>query len=126
MKRVSIISRLPELSASGPAMLADYVCDGISMVGLARIAAGSTDHFWERHGGGDELLYIFEGVAQFTAMHEGGAEETIAVEAGDLLLLARNEAHRARVSVDLRLLFVTPRDGNIAWSDDPDTPLRHA
>ncbi|WP_143435312.1 cupin domain-containing protein [Henriciella aquimarina] len=126
MKRIFIHSFLPGLSAAAPMMLADYVCDGPSMVGLARIAAGSTDHFWERHGGGDELLYIFEGAAQFTAVRHDGVEEMLAVEAGDLLLLARDEAHRAHVSEDLRLLFVTPRDGNTAWSDDPDTPLRHA
>ncbi len=125
MKRMPIKARLEQVDAKAPDVFASFLCDGAAMVGLAHIRAGTTDHFWERHGNGDEILYLFEGRATFTAVHADGRRETIEVAAGDLLLLGRNEAHQAQVRENLRLLFVTPQDGNVAWTDDPTVTPRH-
>lgn len=125
MKRIALAGRLADVSSEAPDLLASFLCDGAAMVGLARIAAGTTDQFWERHSDGDELLYLFEGRARFVAVHEDGTREVADVGTGDLLLLGRNEAHQAHIEEDLRLLFVTPRDGNMAWTDDPNVPARH-
>ncbi|WEK00865.1 MAG: cupin domain-containing protein [Candidatus Sphingomonas phytovorans] len=125
MRRINIADRLACIGLTAPDILATYACEGPAMIGLVRIAAGSTDHFWERHGDGDELLFLLEGRAEFTSRDAASDDTMIEVGAGDIVLLSREEAHRARVQEDLCLLFITPRDGNVAWSDDPAVPLRH-
>lgn len=125
MRRINIADRLARVSLTAPDILATYACEGQAMIGLVRIAAGSTDHFWERHGNGDELLFLLEGRAQFTSRNTASDDIMIEVGAGDIVLLSRDEAHSARVLEDICLLFITPQDGNVAWSDDPAVPLRH-
>lgn len=125
MIHIPLRSRLDRLDPGPPDLLGDYGCDGPAMVGLVCIPAGSTDHFWELHGGGDELLYLFEGRARFTACDPDGRRQEADVMGGDLLLLRAGEAHRARIEEDLRLLFITPRDGNLGWSEAVDVPPRH-
>lgn len=125
MKRIALTDRLANVGRETPDLLASFLCDGVAMVGIAWIAAGSTDKFWERHSNGDELLFLFEGRARFIAVHADGTREVADVGSGDLLLLGRNEAHQAHIEEDLRLLFLTPRDGNTAWTDDPNVLSRH-
>lgn len=125
MKKVTIADRLGQINGGRPDIMGGFQADGSAMIGLAHIAAGSTDHFWERHDGGDEILYLLEGQAVFTSIAGDGAQTELAVSAGDLIFLARNEAHRARVTADLKLIFVTPEDGNTAWTDTPDAIGRH-
>jgi len=79
---------------------------------------------WERHGCGDELLYLLAGRALFTAIGAAGTDEVL-VEAGDLLVLERDEAHRGRALEDVTVLFLTPRHGNVAWSDKEGVPPLH-
>jgi hypothetical protein len=104
--------------------MADYACDGPAMLGVIRIAAGSSDHHWERHGCGAEVLYLLAGRALFTAVGAAGTNELL-VEAGDLLVLDRDEAYRGWVLDDVTVLFLTPRDGNVAWSDKEGVPPLH-
>jgi quercetin dioxygenase-like cupin family protein len=125
MKKVTIAERLGQIDEDRPDIIDGFQVDGNAMIGLAHIAAGSTDHFWERHDGGDEILYLLAGRAVFTSIAGDGAQAELAVSAGDLIFLARNEAHRARVTEDLKLIFVTPEDGNAAWTDTPDAIARH-
>ena len=116
MKKVTIAVRLAGVRPAAPDVIADYACDGPAMLGMIRIAAGSSDHHWERHGGGDEVLYLLAGRALSTAVGAAGTDEVL-VEASDLLVLERDEAHRGRALEDVTVLFLTPRDGNVAWSD---------
>lgn len=125
MKRFAIAERWAKVDPQEPDILASYTCDGQAMTGLVCIGAGSTDHFWERHDGGDELLLVMKGAACFTAVRKDGVAETLNIGAGDLLILERGEAHQAHISEDLHIMFMTPRDGNVSWSDDGDVPLRH-
>ena len=83
------------------------------MLGVICIAAGSSDHHWECHGRGHEVLYLLAGRALFTAVGRAGTDEVL-VEAGDLLVLERDEAHRGRALEDVTVLFLTPRHGNVA------------
>lgn len=61
MIHIPMQARLKQLFGSVPDLLGSYVCQGRAMFGLVSIPEGSTDHFWEMHGGGDELLYHFAG-----------------------------------------------------------------
>ena len=47
------------------------------MLGVIRIAADSSDHHWERHGCGDEVLYLLAGRALFTAVGAAGTDEVL-------------------------------------------------
>jgi quercetin dioxygenase-like cupin family protein len=120
VKKVTIAARLG-IRPAAPDVIAHYACDGPAMVGVIRIVAGSSDHNWERHGGGDEVLYLLAGRASFTAVGAAGTDEVL-VEAGDVLVLERDEAHRGRALEDVTVLFLTPRDGNVAWSDEEGAP----
>ena len=124
MRKVTIAGRLAGLRAAAPDIIADYACEGPAMLGVIRVAAGSTDHHWERHERGDEALYLLSGRALFTAVGDGGSQEVL-VEAGDLLVLERGEAHRGRALEDVEILFLTPRQGNVAWSDKAGVPPIH-
>ena len=124
MKKVTIAVRLAGVRPAAPDVIADYACDGPAMLGVIRIAAGSSDHHWERHGGGDEVLYLLAGRALSTAVGAAGTDEVL-VEAGDLLVLERDEAHRGRALEDVTVLFLTPRHGNVAWSDKEGVPPLH-
>jgi quercetin dioxygenase-like cupin family protein len=121
VKKITIVARLAGVGPAAPDVIADYSCDGPAMLGVIRIAAGSSDHSWERHGGGDEVLYLLAGRALFTAVGAAGTDEVL-VEAGDLLVLERDEAHRGRALDDVTVLFLTPRHGNVAWSEPAITP----
>jgi hypothetical protein len=124
VKKISVRGRLAGVRPAEPHVIADYFCDGPAMLGLMRLAAGSADHHWERHGGGNEALYLLAGRALFTAVNAAGTEEVM-VEAGDLLVLERDEAHRGRVLEDVLVLFLTPRHGNVAWSDSSGVAPLH-
>ena len=39
-----------------------------------------------------------------------------------MLVLERDEAHQGRVLEDVTVLFLTPRHGNVAWSDREGRP----
>jgi quercetin dioxygenase-like cupin family protein len=124
VKKVSIAARLAGVRPATPEVIADYVCDGPAMLGVIRIAAGSSDHHWERHGCGEEVLYLLAGRALFTAVDAAGSDEVL-LEAGDLLVLERDEAHRGRVLEDVTVLFLTPRHGNVVWPDKEGVPPLH-
>jgi len=124
MRKVTIANRLAQVRPPVPDIIADYTCEGAAMLGVIRITAGSADHHWERHGNGDEALYLLTGRALFTAVGDNGSQEVL-VEAGDLLVLERGEAHRGRALEDVEILFLTPRQGNVAWSDKEGVPPLH-
>ena len=64
------------------------------------------------------------GRALFTTVGAAGTDEVL-VEAGDLLVLEREEVHRGRALEDVTVLFLTPRHGNVAWSDEEAVPPLH-
>ena len=46
MKKVHIAARLAGVGPAVPDVMADYACDGPAMLGVIRIAAGSSDIWW--------------------------------------------------------------------------------
>ncbi len=109
-----------------PNVLADYAVQGPAMLGVIRVPPEGTDGFWERHDGGDELLIIIAGRLTMTLRSNEQADQIHHVGPGDVLLIPRGVAHSGKLHTpEVQILFVTPRNGNIAWSDNPDGPKRH-
>ncbi|WP_437499030.1 cupin domain-containing protein [Sorangium sp. So ce1099] len=118
MSALDIAGALASLTDPGALrLLGSYTAGGPCMVGVTTKAAGSTDGFWERHDGGDELLVVLRGRATFTIALPDGATEVTDVGPGQALLIPRGAAHSARVADDVHVFFVTPGDGNSTWRD---------
>lgn len=87
-----------------------------AMVGVVRFR-GLTP--WERHPGGDELLYVIAGGVDVTVL-DGDAVRVAAVGAGQLCVVPRGLWHRQRAADDTALLFVTDAETTAtSWADDP-------
>ncbi|XYH93549.1 cupin domain-containing protein [Sorangium sp. So ce1128] len=118
MSALDIAGALASLTDPGALrILGSYAAGGPCMVGVTTRAAGSTDGFWERHDGGDELLVILRGRATFTINLPDGTTEVAEVGPGQALLIPRGAAHSGRVADDVHVLFVTPGDGNSMWHE---------
>ncbi|WP_437545016.1 cupin domain-containing protein [Sorangium sp. So ce367] len=104
-------------AAGAPRVLGSFAAGGPCMVGALKKVAGSTDGAWERHDGGDELLVVFRGRATFTICLPDGTTEVVEVGPGRALLIPRGTAHSAHIVEDVHVFFVTPREGNVEWSD---------
>lgn len=111
-----------------PQHLFDHRVDGDMMVGLARLRAADVAGLWERHDGGDELLFLIAGELTVRLRSADAADETRVLGAGEMIRIPRGVAHSFVVHTpELALVFVTPRDRNSGWSDDGrPPPLRHA
>jgi len=109
-----------------PKLLGEYSVERDAMLGVVRIGIEGTQGFWERHDGGDELLVVIAGSLTMTLRPEGAPDQTYDVGPGDALLIPKGVAHSGKLHTDeVRILFVTPREGNDAWTDHPDLVGRH-
>jgi len=76
---------------------------------------------WERHPGGDELLYVLEGEFELTVLTAERRIE-VALPAGSVFVVPRGLWHRSRPRGTVSVLFVTPTEGGEdSWADDPRT-----
>lgn len=91
------------------------------MVGVVRISA--TDSFWEQHNGGDEILIILQGRADFT-LRNPDATETLSANSSDILHIPKGVAHGARIYEEAHILFFTPKEGNISWTEGEEVSAR--
>lgn len=67
--------------------------------------------FWERHPGGDKILYVLEGRIAVTLAPEGEEATTLTVNAPNACLIPRDVWHRLQLLSPGRMLCVTPRAG---------------
>ncbi|WP_141453011.1 cupin domain-containing protein [Pseudoxanthomonas sp. z9] len=83
------------------------------VVALVDIVDGpSVDaRFWERHPGGDKILYVLEGGIVVTLAPEDGEETTASVVAPGGCVIPKDTWHRLQVLSPGRMLCVTPRTG---------------
>ncbi|WP_394844802.1 cupin domain-containing protein [Pendulispora brunnea] len=103
-----------------PHVLGDYAVDGKAMLGVIRIPRERTGGFWERHDGGDEILVLLEGRCTMTLRPSEGPEKSHELGPGDALLIPKGVAHSGKAHTpEVRVLFITPREGNVEWHDDP-------
>jgi len=87
---------------------ADWII-GVKHVSDAQSVHG--DH-WERHPHGDETLCLLEGGLELVLQTDAGAEQRVALQAGQACIVARGTWHRLRVEAPGRLLFITPSVGS--------------
>ncbi|WP_394824704.1 cupin domain-containing protein [Pendulispora albinea] len=102
-------------------LLGDFALESDAMLGVIRLGR-EKNGAWERHDGGDEMLMILEGRVTMTLRREGAPDQTHHVGAGDTLLIPKGVAHSGMLHTDeVRVFFITPREGNHEWTDHPDT-----
>lgn len=93
MRKASLIETLDKIQPNiAPALLLEL--DARHMVGVVRISAA--EGLWEQHNGGDEILVVLQGRAEFTLRHFD-ATEMISAKAGDILHIPKGVAHSAKI-----------------------------
>jgi mannose-6-phosphate isomerase-like protein (cupin superfamily) len=74
---------------------------------------------WERHPGGDELLYVLDGEVSLTILTDGEPERAT-VNAGSIFVVPKGLWHRQFTQSGSKVLFATPTEGNEnSWAVDP-------
>lgn len=68
--------------------------------------SGSSE--WERHAGGDEIVFVVEGAARLVLMDQGEEIEH-QLQQGDLMVVPKSTWHRFEVPGSVKVLTVTPR-----------------
>ncbi|MBI1815376.1 MAG: cupin domain-containing protein [Deltaproteobacteria bacterium] len=126
-----IYARLEELAAA-PKFVAHDVAAALSdlpemtMRFLAQlnqctigVSRGSTPSHWERHPGGDELLYFLAGEADVVTLADGGPIHST-VRAGSVFICPQGLWHQLRPRSPVSMLFATPGEGTQASAaEDP-------
>jgi len=67
---------------------------------------------WERHPGGDELLYVLQGRVVLTLLDERDAPRDTLVGTWRSAVVPRGVWHRLHIACPARILFVTPGRGS--------------
>ena len=108
-----------------PDILAHSLVEGSAMVGVARLGRDTVHALWERHDGGDEVLMLAEGRLSLILRDDNG-DRVLTAGPGDAILIPRGVAHSFKIESDeIRLLFITPRSGNVGWDEDGTPVKRH-
>jgi mannose-6-phosphate isomerase-like protein (cupin superfamily) len=89
-----------------------------TLLGLTRFS-GLTP--WECHPGGDELLYLVDGLVDVTVLTDAGPVERT-LRPGSVCVVPRGLWHRQHAREPASLLFATAADTTgVSWADDPRT-----
>jgi len=75
---------------------------------------------WELHTAGDELPYILSGECELTVLEPSG-RVTRTLRGGDLVVVPQGCWHNNDAAKAVRMLYITPTDGNDHSWDEPDT-----
>ena len=67
--------------------------------------AGNSE--WERHPGGDEIVYLLEGETSLVLLTENGETSNLLI-AGELLIVPQNTWHRFETPQGVKIMTVTP------------------
>ena len=84
---------------------------------LIKLAKGTGSTTWHAHDDQDEVFLVYRGML-IVELHD----QTITLEAGELLVVPRGVEHRPRAEGDVELLVLgrsvtsTPEGGKPAWS----------
>jgi mannose-6-phosphate isomerase-like protein (cupin superfamily) len=74
---------------------------------------------WERHNGGDELLFVLAGTSNLSVL-EDGEVRTRSVGPGSLVVVPQGRWHSNDAPDGVTMLYITPREGNEHSSTRPD------
>jgi quercetin dioxygenase-like cupin family protein len=119
----ALLAALPELDVTrattdDQAIAAVRALDTLNgaMLGMVRFS-GLTP--WERHPGGDELLYVLDGEVEVTVL---GDDRTVraTLRRGSTFGVPSGLWHRQHAQPSVALLFVTPAEQTgTSWAEDP-------
>lgn len=113
MRKASFIKALASVQPDiAPALLLEL--DARHIVGVVRISAA--DGFWEQHNGGDEILVVLQSRADFTLRYPD-TTEMLSASSGNILRIPRGMPHGAKIYEEAHILFFTPKEGNISWTE---------
>ena len=77
--------------------------DGAIFIGYY---AGNSE--WERHSGGDEIVYVLEGETSLVLLTENGEKSNL-LKSAELLIVPQNTWHRFETSEGVKIMTVTPQ-----------------
>jgi len=107
--------RTPENDDAAEAAFAD-----LGAVNNGRIFAGSYQGFtaWERHGNGDELVQVIDGMTEITILGDDGPE-THELTAGSFIVVPQGLWHRFNTPDGVTVMTATPMPTDHSNADDP-------
>jgi mannose-6-phosphate isomerase-like protein (cupin superfamily) len=73
---------------------------------------------WERHNGGDELLFILSGSSRLTVLEPGRPSSRV-LGVGALAVVPRGTWHSNDAPEGVTMLYLTPSEGNEHSWEDP-------
>ena len=91
--------------------------DGAESADVDYAPSGGTSP-WERHPDTDELLYILEGRADATILHDDGPVVTPVGE-GSVIVVPRGLWHRHTLHGTVKELYLTPGRSEHSTAEDP-------
>lgn len=110
-----------------PAVFGLHQSSAPSMVGVARLTRSDVAGLWEQHPGGDELLLPLNAAMTVVLRVPDGSTTRHRLCPGSLFIVPQGVPHSFELEeAEIQLLFVTPRDGNLGWSDDGREIRRHS
>jgi mannose-6-phosphate isomerase-like protein (cupin superfamily) len=87
-----------------------FAADGNGGRLVCVIMQGATWDGWERHPGGEELVFLIAGRVD-VVQEIDGADHVVELRPGDAMVNPANVRHTARVHQPGPALFITPGDG---------------
>ena len=72
---------------------------------------------WERHNGGDELLYVLSGSCALTIIE--GTRQITPLQQGSLAIVPTGTWHRNEAPDGVTMIYITPIEGNQHSFDEP-------
>ncbi len=92
----------------------------LGAINNGRIFAGSYQGFtaWERHGNGDELVQVIDGMTEITILTDDGAE-THELTAGSFIVVPQGLWHRFNTPDGVTVMTATPMPTDHSNAEDP-------
>ena len=97
-----------------PASTVDYLEGAFAELASYRDGAVFIAHYagnseWERHAGGDELVFVLEGETTLFLLDDDGHETANALGAGLFLVVPAGTWHRFETPAGVKVVTVTPQ-----------------
>jgi quercetin dioxygenase-like cupin family protein len=85
------------------------------------VSRGSSPSHWERHPGGNELIYMFEGAGEIITLTDDGPVRSTLRE-GSIFICPKGLWHRSIPKPSIAALYLTPGEGTEASTEDDPRP----
>jgi PhnB protein len=82
------------------------------------VVSRATGASWERHPGGDEMIYVVEGAAEILTLTDGGPVRS-KLRAGSLFVCPRGLWHKTTPQPAVSAFYLTPGEGTEGSREDP-------